>query len=74
MIGAFLDIAAGLMCVGAGAYLLLSQTAAPNSYLQVIGHGLGAYMIGKGIFVWRSLFLQADIQQRVAARRRSSDE
>lgn len=55
-----LDIIATLVAVAAGVYLLTSKTAAPDSYLQVIAHGIGAYMIAKGLFIARSTFLQAE--------------
>lgn len=51
---------AGTACAGAGYYLLTSHTADPTSYLQTIGHGLGGYMIGKGIFVWAVTWHYAD--------------
>lgn len=54
------DAASWLLCVGAGVYLVTSKTAASDSYLQVIAHGIGIYMIGKGLFIARSLHLQAE--------------
>ena len=48
----------GLFCVGAGVYLLGSQTVGPNSYLELLAHGMGLYFIGKGLFVWVSLARQ----------------
>jgi hypothetical protein len=44
-----------LVCVGAGVYLLqwqsASDTAEQVSWFTTIGHGIGIYFIGKGLFV-----------------------
>lgn len=53
------DAGAWLLQVGAGVYLLTSQAADPNSYLQLLAHGLGAYMVGRGLFAARALYFQA---------------
>jgi hypothetical protein len=58
--GRLIDILATLVCLGAGGYLLLSQTQAGNSYLEVLGHGIGAYFVGKGLFIARSTHLEAE--------------
>lgn len=55
-----LDVVASLGSIGAGVYLVLSKTVAPNSYLQVIAHGIGIYFIAKGLFIGRSLYLAAE--------------
>ena len=60
----WLDAAAVLVTIGAGIYLLASKTAAPDSYLQTIAHGIGAYMIGKGLWMARSLHLQERLLDR----------
>lgn len=55
--GRLLDIVSALVCVGAGLYLLQFNSgggATGTSWFQVIGHGMGIYFIGKGIFVLRS--------------------
>lgn len=57
--GSWLDGIAALIAVGAGVYLLLTDTVASDSYIAVIGHGMGAYFVAKGIFIGRSLHLQA---------------
>lgn len=49
---------AGGFCVYAGIYLLGSHTASADSYLEVIAHGIGWYMIGKGVFVAAALGLR----------------
>ena len=51
-------LVAGAFCVYAGVYLLRSHAAASDSYLELIAHGLGWYMIGKGIFVAAALGLR----------------
>ena len=60
MFRVLLTAVSGLFCVGAGLYLLGSQAVAPNSYLELIAHGMGLYFIGKGLFVWVSLAQQHD--------------
>jgi hypothetical protein len=55
--GSVWDALAGLGAVGAGIYLVASQTADPNSYLQTIAHGIGVYFIAKGIYIGRSAHL-----------------
>lgn len=55
--GRLLDIVSALLCVGAGLYLLQYNSgggATGTSWFQIIGHGMGIYFIGKGIFVLRS--------------------
>lgn len=51
-------LVAGAFCVYAGIYLLDSQTVSEDSYLETIAHGLGWYMIGKGVFVAAFLALR----------------
>lgn len=60
-IGRLIDIASTLLCIGAGLYLL--QYSVPNtgngtSWFQIIGHGMGIYFIGKGLFIFRTTYLQ----------------
>jgi hypothetical protein len=53
-VGKFADVAGiigAVVCVIAGFYLLGSNTADANSYLQVIAHGIGIYFIGKGLYL-----------------------
>lgn len=54
-------VLAGAACVLAGLYLLTSQTADPDSYLQILGRGLGLYMVGKGLFVGALLYAHAAV-------------
>ncbi len=63
MFGALLDYAAAIICVAAGVYLLQYNG---TSWFQIIGHGMGIYFIGKGIFVARSTRLQAQARDRLA--------
>jgi hypothetical protein len=52
------DLAAGLICIGAGIYLLQTQAAEP-SIIETLMHGIGVYFIGKGLFVIRAGMLAA---------------
>jgi hypothetical protein len=54
----FWDVIAGLICIGAGIYLLQTQ-ASESSILEVLMHGIGVYFIGKGLFVIRAGMLAA---------------
>jgi|tagenome__1003787_1003787.scaffolds.fasta_scaffold20866195_1 hypothetical protein len=59
-----------LVCIGAGVYLLQynadsSGLGGGTSWFQIIGHGIGAYFIGKGLFVARSTHLEADQADRL---------
>lgn len=51
--------AAAGFCIYGGVYLLGSHAASQDSYLELIAHGLGYYMIGKGIFVGAALVAKA---------------
>jgi hypothetical protein len=51
----------GLICIGAGVYLLVSRTVDPDSYLQTIAHGIGIYFIGKGLFILSTSQLQRSL-------------
>jgi hypothetical protein len=64
--GKILDVAASLLSVGAGLYLLQYNEVSTGigggtSWFQIIGHGMGIYFIGKGIWMLRSLHLQGQI-------------
>lgn len=54
--GRILDIASVLLCIGAGVYLLQTNSVGESSWFEVIGHGMGVYFIGKGLFIARSLY------------------
>ncbi len=68
--GRLVDIAAALLCIGAGVYLLQynadsSALGGGTSWFEIIGHGMGVYFIGKGLFVARSTHLAADSRDRL---------
>jgi hypothetical protein len=50
-----LKAVSGLIAIGAGAYLLQTQAAGDDSFLEVIAHGMGAYFVAKGLFIWATL-------------------
>lgn len=57
-------------CIGAGVYLLqyngaTTGLAGGTSWFQIIGHGMGIYFIGKGLYVGRSTWLQAEQADRL---------
>lgn len=68
-----LDFVAALICIAAGVYLLQYNAvdtnalgaAAGTSWFQIIGHGMGIYFIGKGLYVGRSSYLQAETHERL---------
>ena len=58
----FGGVVSGLVCIVAGVYLLQTQSSGvEGNWLETIGHGMGIYFIGKGIFVWLSLNTQVDM-------------
>jgi hypothetical protein len=68
--GRIVDIASCLICIGAGVYLLQYNAAtggdvAGTSWFQIIGHGMGIYFIGKGLFIARSTHLEAEQADRL---------
>ncbi len=63
--GKLIDIIATLLSIGAGVYLLSEHSASVagvqgSSWLEVIAHGMGAYFVAKGLWMARSLHLQAE--------------
>jgi hypothetical protein len=42
---------AGLVCAGAGAYLLVQQSETGPTWLEVIAHGSGVFFIGCGLYM-----------------------
>jgi hypothetical protein len=51
-----LGVIAGLVSVGAGIYLLLSESAsAETTVFDVLMHGIGAYFIARGLWMLYSL-------------------
>jgi len=69
--GRLLGLAAGAICVFAGIYLLqynaVLDPTTGTSWFQIIGHGMGIYFIGKGLFVARSTWLSEDQAKHLAA-------
>jgi hypothetical protein len=47
----FVSLIAGLVCGGAGAYLLAHQTESGPTWLDVIAHGSGIFFIGCGLYM-----------------------
>lgn len=62
MVGARgVGILGAVVCIGAGAYLLTIQSAAEGTTIfEAIAHGMGAYFIGKGLFVGAMAVIQTD--------------
>lgn len=61
-IGKLVDVAAALLAIGAGLYLLQSNsvsTADGTSWFQVIAHGMGIYFIAKGLFMMRAAWFSS---------------
>lgn len=65
--GRLIDIAATLLCAGAGVYLLSHNSApievggeAGQSWLEILAHGIGIYFLGKALFIARSTHLDAE--------------
>jgi hypothetical protein len=69
--GRLTGFAAAAICVIAGVYLLQYNAATGGigggtNWFQIIGHGMGIYFIGKGLFVARSTYLEAEQADRLA--------
>lgn len=45
----FLGFLAGLVCIGAGVYLLTLRARASDSLIQALANGVGVYCIGRGL-------------------------
>ena len=67
--GWIVDVAAVLVCIGAGVYLLSAHTVVgvpgETSWFQILAHGIGAYFIAKGLWMARSLQLSAESRDRL---------
>jgi hypothetical protein len=63
--GRLLDVAAAITAVAAGLYLLQFSSPGASSWFEVIGHGMGAYFIAKGVFILRSTHLAARAADRL---------
>jgi hypothetical protein len=68
--GRLIGFGAAAICVFAGIYLLQynadTGTAGGTSWFQIIGHGMGIYFIGKGLFVARSTWLESQQAEHLA--------
>jgi hypothetical protein len=68
--GRLFGFAGAAICVFAGIYLLqynaTTDASTGTSWFQIIGHGMGIYFIGKGLFVARSTYLEAEQADRLA--------
>jgi hypothetical protein len=70
--GRLIGFAAAAICVFAGIYLLQYNAdtsgvgGGGTSWFQIIGHGMGIYFIGKGLFVARSTWLEWQQADRLA--------
>lgn len=54
--GKFVEVIAGLLAIGAGIYLLQSQSVSVagvdgTSWFQVLAHGIGVYFIARGLWM-----------------------
>lgn len=70
--GRALGLVAAAVCVFAGIYLLQYNEVSTGlgggtSWFQIIGHGMGIYFIGKGLFVAQSSWANADQAKHLAA-------
>jgi len=70
--GRLIGLASAVICVFAGIYLLQYNEVSTSigggtSWFQIIGHGMGIYFIGKGLFVARSTWLAEDQAKHLAA-------
>jgi hypothetical protein len=76
--GRVVDVLATLLCIGAGVYLLqYNSSGDQTSWFEIIGHGMGIYFIGKGLFIARATHLQAraaDALDQIAYRSDESSE
>jgi hypothetical protein len=58
--GGLIDLLAALCAIGAGVYLLshgspdVELGGGGSSWFEIIAHGMGAYFIGKGVYIGRS--------------------
>lgn len=51
VLGFFVSGIAGLICGGAGAYLLVQQSESGPTWLEVIAHGSGVFFVGCGLYM-----------------------
>lgn len=63
--GKLIDIAAAIISLGAGAYLIGTHSAADNSIFNPLLHGLGAYILARGLWMLTHAGRQEDILDRL---------
>jgi hypothetical protein len=51
ILGLLVSLVAGLVCGGAGIYLLAQQSESGPTWLEVIAHGGGVFFIGCGLYM-----------------------
>jgi hypothetical protein len=60
------SIVSALVAIGAGLYMLTLQTTGEGTTIfEAMAHGIGAYFIGKGIFMGATLWRQDDGTNRL---------
>lgn len=66
-----IDIGAGLLAVGAGIYLVQAQSVAAvagaggQTWFELLAHGIGVYVIARGIWMIRHAGHQEDLIDRL---------
>ena len=53
-----------MIAIGAGVYLLTTQSAESNSIFNPFLHGIGAYFVAKGLYMARSNYLADELLRR----------
>jgi hypothetical protein len=64
-IGIWVERAAAIVAVGAGLYMLGTSSADSNSIFNPLLHGIGAYILARGAWMFRHAGLQADVVDRL---------
>lgn len=63
--GKLIEYAAGLIAIGAGISLIGTHTAAANSVFNPLMHGLGWYMVARGLWMLRQAGKAEDVVDRL---------
>lgn len=63
--GKLLDVAAGIISLGAGAYLIGTNAASANSIFNPLLHGIGAYILARGLWMLTHAGKQEDLIDRL---------
>jgi hypothetical protein len=64
-IGIWVERAAALIAIGAGLYMLTTEAADSNSIFNPLLHGIGAYVLARGAWMFRHVGLEADVVDRL---------